>query len=427
MRWATVFALVSATPRIAGRGSLPLWITCLRLPCIPGRRTTLGTFLRYQLRLQSSTLPRYLMARRILATGESSQSPREDPETMRKDTSLLYAAAGIFAGFATAGVALRLGRRSITPIEVVVITGGSRGLGLELAKKFGAAGSKLVLVARDQEELGRARAILLADQAIASVAQVLLLPANVSDSAQVAGVIGSAIDHFGRVDMLINNAGSIQVGAFEDQPDDAFERAMATNFFPAVHATRAVLPHMLARGTGSIVNISSIGGKVPMPHLLPYVASKFALTGFSEGLHAELRQRGITVTTVCPGLMRTGSPVQAQFCGNRDKEYQWFAFGATTPLLAASAEYAAAKIFAAALAGEAELVITPQAWLGARTMGVAPAITQILLSLVNTYLLPKPAGTQTNLLPGRLSRRSSTPRAQKLEARFNQARTSFQS
>ena len=166
--------------------------------------------------------------------------------------------------------------------------------------------------------------------------------------------------------MLLNCAGIIEVGPIENQPLSAFYRAMESNFYSALHTISAALPHLLrqqprsgASRRASIVNISSIGGKFGVPHMLPYVASKFALTGFSEGLHAELRAKGIRVTTVCPGLMRTGSQVHATFVGNVEAEQRWFDFSATTPGIAASVTHAAGRIYNATAAGRAEITITP--------------------------------------------------------------------
>ena len=135
-----------------------------------------------------------------------------------------------------------------------------------------------------------------------------------------------------------------------------------------------------------------------MPHMLPYVASKFALVGFSEGLHAELRHKGIRVTTVCPGLMRTGGEVHAHYTGQTKREQRWFTLAARTPILAASVRHAANKIYNAVAAGRAEITITPQAWLAARVAGLAPETTQYLASLANQLLLPAPSTTdQLNL------------------------------
>jgi short-subunit dehydrogenase len=168
---------------------------------------------------------------------------------------------------------------------------------------------------------------------------------------------------------------------------------MDTNFFAALYVTHAALPHMLQRNRtrpAAIVNICSIGGKVAVPHLLPYTASKFALVGFSEGLHAELRHKGIRVTTVCPGLMRTGGHVHAKFAGNRKKEELWFNLGATTPIVAASVRRAANHIYNAVARGRAEITITPQAWFAARATGLAPEMVQRLTSFANEFVLPAP-------------------------------------
>ena len=274
--------------------------------------------------------------------------------------------------------------------DVAVITGGSRGLGLALAHRFGKAGLKLVLTARHEDELELARDGLLRSRDVENEDDILLVAADLTDPAQAAGVIDSAIRTFGRLDCLINNAGIIEVGPVEDQPLEAYDRAMATNFFAALFCIQAALPHLLGRRTGSIINIASIGGKIPVPHMLPYVAAKFALTGFSEGLHAELRHKGVRVTTVCPGLLRTGGENHATFVGRAEEEKRWFDLGARTPFVAASVEHAANRIYSATQAGRAEITITPQAWLAARVFGLAPETSQYLASLANEYILPAP-------------------------------------
>ncbi len=281
------------------------------------------------------------------------------------------------------------------PGQVVLITGGSRGLGLALAERYARAGAKLILAGRSVHELISARHTLLERGAIDSTDQVLLIPADVTDAAQATMLVDHAIGHFGRIDILVNNAGIIEIGPVENQPIAAYRRAMATNFFAALHTIHAALPHLLSRDpTGedaAIVNIASIGGKFAVPHMLPYIASKFALVGFSQGLHAELRHKGVRVTTVCPGLMRTGGEAHAEFTGQTKKEQRWFTLAARTPILTASARYAANKIYDAVDAGRAEITITPQAWLAARFAGVAPGATQYLASVANHLLLPPPS------------------------------------
>jgi NAD(P)-dependent dehydrogenase (short-subunit alcohol dehydrogenase family) len=336
-------------------------------------------------------------------------------------------ATGIAAAVAAYALLPRPSRRG----QVVVITGGSRGLGLALAERFGRGGAKLVLAARSPEELTRARHLLVERRAVLSSDDVLLIPADLTDPAQAANLIHHAIEHFGHIDVLINNAGVIEVGPVENQPLAAYRRAMATNFFAALHTTHAALPHLLDRGNQfrsgnalrpAIVNIASIGGKFAMPHLLPYVASKFALVGFSEGLHAELRHKNVRVTTVCPGLMRTGSHVQANFVGDQEKEYRWFALSATTPGIAASTTHAANRIYNAVADGRTEITITPQAWLAARMSGIAPVTTQYLASLANEYLLPDPVGSEQLAIPFD-PRTANAPRNHSLEAAHNQQAT----
>jgi NAD(P)-dependent dehydrogenase (short-subunit alcohol dehydrogenase family) len=312
---------------------------------------------------------------------------------MKTSRAILHTAQ-ILTGIAAAAAAYALmpSPAKRRPGQIVLITGGSRGLGLALADRYGRSGAKLVLVSRSVEELTKARNTLIARKAVQSSDDVLLLPADLTDAAQAEMLIDHAISHFGRIDVLINNAGVIEVGPVENQPIVAYRRAMATNFFAALHTTHAALPHLLARngihGDAAIVNIASIGGKFAMPHLLPYVASKFALVGFSEGLHAELRHKGVRVTTVCPGLMRTGGEVHANYTGRTIKEQRWFKLAARTPILAASVTHAANKIYNAVAAGHAEITITPQAWLAARIAGLAPETTQYAASLVNELILP---------------------------------------
>lgn len=295
------------------------------------------------------------------------------------------AALGVAAAVATANSARRTRARRLRG-KTVLITGSSRGLGLALAEEFAHHGARVVLTARDSGELNRAAQLLLDIGAIAGPQDILVVPADLRKQEDAEYLIHRVTEAWGPIDILVNNAGIITVGPIEHQSTDDFHSVMDSNFFTALHCTMAALPDMLLRRNGMIVNITSIGGKVAVPHLLPYTASKFAAVGFSQGLHAELRSKGVHVLTVCPGLMRTGSHLNAYFSGNAEREYQWFSLGAATPGFSTTARKAARRILRGVLARETEIFITPQAAVAGRVAQVAPAVTAMTMSMVNRAL-----------------------------------------
>ena len=270
--------------------------------------------------------------------------------------------------------------------KVVLITGGSRGLGLVLARRFAGEGAHVSICARDPRELELARRDLEHRGA-----RVLAVSCDVSRRAEVEEWVRQTRAELGPPDVLVNNAAIIQVGPFQALDVDDFRHAMAVNFWGVVHATYAVLPDMRERGRGRIANVTSIGGKVAVPHLLPYDAAKFATVGFSEGLRSELAKEGISVTTVIPGLMRTGSPANAWFVGDRDAEYTWFSLGGATPLTAVGADRAAARIVTAIRHGDAEVTVSWQAKLLRHVHDLLPGATVDLLGLVNRLLPSAPS------------------------------------
>jgi short-subunit dehydrogenase len=278
--------------------------------------------------------------------------------------------------------------------KTVVITGGSRGLGLALARELAAKGARLVLAAREEEELLEARRRLIAERSVQSDTDVLCVACDLTRSEEAERLIAEATRHFGQVDILINNAGVIHVGPIEEQSTEMYRDAMASNFFAVLYTTYAVLPQMLARRDGSIANIASIGGKIPVPHLAPYVASKFAAVGFSETLHAELRSKGVQVTTVNPGLMRTGSYPNAVVTSRKEEEYRWFRISASLPGVAHSASGAARAIVRAIAEGRAEIEIGIDAYLAARLHGLLPSATQFAGSLAERAILPSAGGSR---------------------------------
>jgi NAD(P)-dependent dehydrogenase (short-subunit alcohol dehydrogenase family) len=283
--------------------------------------------------------------------------------------------------------------------KTVLITGGSRGLGLIFARQLANAGARVAICARDVEELGRAF-----DDLSSRGTQIVAAECDVTDRDSVREFVGIARGLLGPIDMLINNAGIISVGPIEDQLVGDYARAMQTHYWGSLFASLEVIPEMRARRSGRIVNIASIGGKIAVPHMLPYTASKFALVGLSEGLRAELAQHDVKVTTIIPGLMRTGSHLNAEFKGQFEEEYAWFALGDSIPGMSINANWAAHKILRAAARGDAELVITLPAKLAVVMHGLFPALTSDLLGLVDRWILPEPGGIGPWSVEGRYSR-----------------------
>ena len=291
-----------------------------------------------------------------------------------------------FAALGLAALALpfainRMRRRFDYTDKVVLITGGSRGLGLVLARELSGRGAKIAICARDRGELQRAKEDL---EQLGADAFDLICDLRVQ--ADVESMIADVHSRFGRIDVLINNAGVIQVGPLEAQTQTDFEEAMQIHFWAPYFTMQAVLPEMQKRGEGRIVNISSIGGKIAVPHLAPYCASKFALAGLSSAMHAELAKDNIYITTVYPGLMRTGSHVNALFKGQNTKEFALFSLMNGSPLTSVSAENAARQILDAAAKGEAELVISPQAKIAAKINALFPNFTTGILAASNRIL-----------------------------------------
>ena len=274
--------------------------------------------------------------------------------------------------------------------KVVVITGGSRGLGLVLARYVCARGGNVALIARDPEELVRAKADLAPHSSV-----VLTIECDLLDSEQIRSAVRRIIDRFGKIDILINNAGIIEVGPLEHLRPEDFDRAMRLHFWAPFELISQIVPEMRIWGGGRIVNISSIGGKIAVPHMASYSASKFALTGLSDAVRAELARDNIHVTTVAPGMMRTGSHVNAKFKGKHDKEFAWFAASAGAPLLSMNANRAARKILAACRRGQPSLTLTFAARAAILGNALFPNLTGYAMKFANR-LLPGAGGEEGN-------------------------------
>ena len=301
-----------------------------------------------------------------------------------RDRNLLFTAGAFAAGY----LGYRAIRRAMIPYDftdrVVIITGGSRGLGLLMARELARRGARLAILARDDKELSRA----VLDVASRG-GEVLGVPCDIRLENDAHSAIEKVLAKFGRIDVLINNAGTISVGPIEHMTQADFTDSMAVHFWAPLYFMQRVIPHMRARGEGRIVNISSIGGRIGVPHLAPYCAGKFALAGLSEAMRAELARHNIYVTTVYPGLMRTGSPYNAFFKGNHHDEFTWFALMDSLPVTSIDARRAARQVIEACRCGDAQLTISIQAKLAIAIHALAPGFSLKALELMSR-MLPGP-------------------------------------
>jgi NAD(P)-dependent dehydrogenase (short-subunit alcohol dehydrogenase family) len=304
------------------------------------------------------------------------------------------AAAGMLAGTAAVLALSSRVRARRADGKSVFITGGSRGLGLALALEFAGRGANIAICGRNRHTL---------DEAVQRIrkcgVQALAIACDIRNPGEIAGAVLNAHRHFGRLDLLINNAGTIAVGPMESMTRADYEESLQTHFWAMYDAVTAAVPLFERRGGGRIVNITSIGGKVSVPHLLPYCVGKFAAVGYSEGLRASLRRKNITVTTVVPGLMRTGSPRNAWFKGQHRKEYAWFAISDALPIFSLAASSAARTIADAALRGAPEVVLSMQAKAMVVLGGLAPGLLLRVLELAD-MLLPRTGGIETQKARG---------------------------
>jgi short-subunit dehydrogenase len=284
---------------------------------------------------------------------------------IRLDTPAARAFAGVSAAAATVFAIRRLTRTEYSFRDRTVVITGARGLALALARGFVDEGARVWLVARSMDELSQA-----SDELAARGGWVRTVCADIRRP-----------DHVSRV---------IEVGPVEHAKLEDFQDAMATHFWGPLDMIRACLPHLRRGGEGRIVNIASVGGRIAVPHLAAYTASKFALVGLSEALRAELRKEGVFVTTVTPGLMRTGSYVNVKLRGRHPDELRWFTAMSATPLTSMRADRAAAKILQACREGRATITPGVQAKLAVMAHALAPNLYASINALVDRALLPQP-------------------------------------
>ena len=276
--------------------------------------------------------------------------------------------------------------------RVAVVTGATRGLGLRIATELARAGCPLAICARDAHEV-KETGLRLAGYG----ASVMARSVDVSDPVAVGDFIDEVEAHFGRVDILVNNAGIIQSGPLENMTLADFREALAIDFWGTLYGSLAVLPGMRKRRSGTICNITSVGGEIAVPHLLPYSCAKAAARAFSEGLTAELAGSGVRCVTVVPWLMRTGSIPFVYYKGQQDAEMALFSTG-QWPLVSVDADRAARRIVRAIARGEAYVSIGALAWLAREARALAPGLTARLLAQMRR-LMPAPSDSPTAQMP----------------------------
>lgn len=298
---------------------------------------------------------------------------------MKNSSKLMLAAAGL--GIAAWRFRKRSRRYSFGG-NVVVIAGGSRGLGFEMARRFLDEGAQVALLGRSEESLERAKILLLERTG----REVYPFACDVTKRDEVERTFRNIVEIFGRIDVLVNNAGTILCAPFENHQDEDFEKSVATHLMGPVHTSRAVIPLMRRQGGGRILNVSSIGGKIGVPHMSAYSASKYALVGFSRSLAAELRRDGIRVTVACPGLMRTGSHRAARFAGREEEEFAWFSALSSAPGLSMRPEAAAKRLLEACRSGKVEVVFPFHWWAAAKGDQAMPGLSTKANDLVNRGL-----------------------------------------
>jgi short-subunit dehydrogenase len=183
--------------------------------------------------------------------------------------------------------------------KVVVITGASMGIGEAIARIFAGCGASVVLLSRDAARAEAARG------RIGYPDRTLALACDVRNREEIDRVLGLTLHHFQRIDVWINNAGHGILDSVASVNMAACRETFETNFFGALEAMQAVIPVMQQQGSGTIINVSSVAGHLPLPFHAIYSATKFAMNAIGKGARIELKDSGINVMTVCPGYVRT--------------------------------------------------------------------------------------------------------------------------
>jgi NAD(P)-dependent dehydrogenase (short-subunit alcohol dehydrogenase family) len=261
--------------------------------------------------------------------------------------------------------------------RVAIVTGGARGLGLAITRALVQQGCRVAICGRDGDTVRRC-----VEQLRAEGFTVEGQSCDVSDPAQVNAFVREVTERYGVIDILVNNAGQCYVGPASELDALDMQRALQNVFWGQFHVTKAVLPQMRQRRFGRIVNVTSLRGKLPIPHQSAYVAAKYAATGWSEAIALELEHEGVTVSTITPPPLRNGAPLHSHYNGRREAEFEWFATALTSPLSAIAAERVARVVVEAIVYGQHESAVSPLCWMAVRAHGLAPNLVAGMLRWV---------------------------------------------
>ncbi|MBX3185442.1 MAG: SDR family NAD(P)-dependent oxidoreductase [Labilithrix sp.] len=346
--------------------------------------------------------------------------------------SLPLVSVAVLAGLGLVRRVRRARERKRLAGKTAFVGGASRGLGRAIARELAAQGCRVVICARHREGLEEVRAELAA-----LGAEVYAEPCDLRNKEEVDAFVTNATDHLGPIDIVVTVAATLEVGPIETMSVRDFDDAIRAIFKTALHPALAVLPDMRARGSRAgrlrrgagkptLAFVTSVGGKIGVPHLAPYSAAKFAVVGLAEALRAEVHKDGVSVLTIVPGLMRTGSWVHATFKGDADREYAWFGSSATAPFVTIDADRAAQRIVRAIARGDEELVLTAPAKLAVRVHDLMPRAFAFAMS-VFARLLPRAPEPFSAGARGRegldIERRAASPGVRYVRERGHRAAT----
>lgn len=241
--------------------------------------------------------------------------------------------------------------------DVVLITGASEGIGRASAFAFAKQGYRLALASRQEDSL-RQTALELEQQLNADV---FIVPTDVTLPEQVTHLVSQVLERYGDLHILLNNAGICMSGPFVETTLDHWQQVLAVNLWGYIHTIQSVLPHFLAKKKGQIINVGSFGGKMPLPEMSAYCASKYAVAGLTESLRLELRPQGIEVIGIHPGVVRSSFLNRAIFVG-QSHESQARVEGSLDSLLSNSCEEVAEAIVDASIHHKTDVVVGMAYW-----------------------------------------------------------------